>query len=332
VTRLLIYGPSYDRIKAEVAAVASGLDILVMDRDGVIRLDGAEVSPDEAEPTMAWANHEVFLSPAARNFFVTLLKAPALAWVQSAAAGFDNPAFVELVRKGAMLSTSHGQAVGMADYVMAGVLDHFQRGPERRAAQAAHVWWREGFREVADTTWLIVGYGAIGQGVARRAQAFDARVVGVRRDPSPSPFAERIVGLSALAGELPKADVVVLSIPLNAHTRHLADAAFFGAMKPGSVLVNVGRGGLVDEAALLAALDRGVPEHAVLDVFETEPLPVDSPFWDHPRVSLTGHCSGVTGGENARNQALFLDNLARFTHGAPLLNVADPQDVLAAPK
>ncbi len=330
MTRLLIYGPSYDRIKGDVAAAAPGLDILVMDKDGIIRLDGIEVSPEDADPTLAWANHEVFLSPAARDFFVTLLKAPRLAWVQSAAAGFDNPAFGELVRKGAKLSTSHGQAVGMADYVMAGVLDHFQRGPERRAAQSAHVWWREGFREVAETNWLIIGYGSIGQGVARRARAFDAKVVGVRRDASASAFAERIVDLDALPGELPRADVVVLSIPLNARTRHLADAAFFAAMKPGSVLVNVGRGGLVHEAALLEALDSGVPEHAVLDVFETEPLPTESPFWDHPRVSLTGHCSGVTGGENMRNQALFLDNLARFAGGAPLLNVADPQDVLAA--
>ncbi len=330
MTRLLIYGPSHHRIEAEVAAAAPGIDVLVMDEGGVIRLDGTEMSPDEAAPTIAWANHEVFLSPAARNFFITLLKAPGIAWVQSAAAGFDNPAFGELVRKGAKLSTSHGQAVGMADYVLAGVLDHFQRGPERRAAQKAHAWWREGFREIADTTWLIIGYGAIGQGVARRAQAFGAKVVGVRRDASASPFADRIVDLGALPEELPRADVLVLSIPLNARTRHLADAAFFAAMKPGSVLVNVGRGGLVDEAALLTALDAGRPEHAVLDVFETEPLPTDSPFWDHPRVSLTGHCSGITGGQDARNQALFLDNLARFARGEPLLNVADPKDVFAA--
>jgi len=330
VTRLLIYGPSYRRIEAEVAAAAPGVEVLIMGEDGVIRLDGVEISIDEAAPTIAWANHDVFFSPAARNFFIALLKAPSLAWVQSAAAGFDNPAFGEMVRKGAKLSISHGQAVGMGDYVMAGVLDHFQRGPERRAAQTAHVWWRQGFREVADTTWLIIGYGAIGQAAARRAQAFGARVVGVRRDASASPFADRIVDLGALPDELPHADVVVLSIPLNGQTRHLAGAAFFAAMKPGSVFVNVGRGGLVDEAALLAALDAGLPEHAVLDVFETEPLPVDSPFWDHPRVSLTGHCSGVTGGENKRNQALFLDNLARFAGGGPLLNVADPKDVFAA--
>jgi phosphoglycerate dehydrogenase-like enzyme len=330
LTRLLIYGPSYRRIADDPQIQAPGLQVLTLEDDGLIRLDGVEVSLQAAAPDAAWANHEAFLSPAARNFFIALLKAPALKWVQSAAAGFDNPVFGDLVRKGVSLSTSHGQAVGMADYVMAGVLDHFQRGPERRAAQTARQWWREGFREVTCTTWLIVGFGAIGQGVARRAKAFGATVVGVRRDMTPSPLADRLVDLEGLNTELPGADVVVLSIPLNARTRHVAGRRFFSAMKPGSVLVNVGRGGLVDEPALLAALGKGIPDHAVLDVFETEPLPPESPFWDHPRVSLTGHCSGITGGQNDRNEALFLENLGRFTAGAALLNVADPKDVFAA--
>ena len=123
---------------------------------------------------------------------------------------------------------------------------------------------------------------------------------------------------------------MVLSPPLNPATHHLANDAFFKAMKPGSVLVNVGRGGLVDEAALLPALDRGIPAHAVLDVFETEPLPPESPFWAHPRVSLTAHCSGVTGTQNERNRLLFLDNLGRYLTGQALLNQIDPKDVMAS--
>jgi phosphoglycerate dehydrogenase-like enzyme len=306
------------------------MEILLIDDTGKITLDGRELPVDEARPDAGWANHEVFMGPASRGFSIAMLKSPALKWVQSAAAGFDHPIFGQLVGKGVALTTSHGQAVGMADYVLAGVLDHFQGGPERRKAQAEKVWRREAFREVSGTQWLIIGFGAIGQGVARRAKAFGATTVGVRRDPAAHPDADRIVGLEAVASEAPAADVVVLSVPLSAPTRHLANESFFKAMKPRSVLVNVGRGGLVDEAALLAALDRGVPEHAVLDVFETEPLPADSPFWSHPRVSLTGHASGITGGQHHRNQALFLDNLARFASGEPLLNQARPEDVLGS--
>jgi phosphoglycerate dehydrogenase-like enzyme len=218
----------------------------------------------------------------------------------------------------------------MADYVLWGVLDHFQRGPERRAAQGAAEWTRVRFRELDGSRWLVVGFGAIGQGVGRRARAFGAHVTGVRRNPAPHPDADVIAAEADLPRLLEGADVVVLSLPLTPQTRHVVDAAFLRRMKPRSVIVNVGRGGLVDEAALLAALDLGVPEHAVLDVFETEPLPKESPFWGHPRVTLTPHASGISEGQAARNDALFLDNLARYLAGQPLVSEADPKDVLAA--
>ncbi len=329
MARLLLYARTAERLAPALAAHGSALEVLVLGDDGVLRLDGVEISPDAAQVEAAWANHEVFFSPVARPFFVALLKSGGLRWVQSAAAGFDNAVFGEIARKGAALTTSHGQAVGMADYVLHGVLDHFQRGPERRAAQGARVWWREDFREAAGSVWLIVGFGAIGQGVATRARAFGAEIIGVKRDRADPGPAHRLVGLEDLMAELPGADVVVLCLPLTPSTRHLANAAVFAAMKPGSVFVNVGRGGLVDEPALLAALDRGVPAHAVLDVFEVEPLPAQSPFWDHPRVSLNGHASGLTGGQHVRNEALFLDNLERFLGGRPLRNLADPADIVA---
>ena len=124
-------------------------------------------------------------------------------------------------------------------------------------------------------------------------------------------------------------DVLVLCAPLTAETRHIANAAVFARMQPGTVLVNVGRGPLVDEPALLAALDRDAPAHAVLDVFATEPLPADSPFWTHPKVTLTPHSSGMSLGNAARNDVLFLDNLRRFVAGEPLAHEATAEDVLA---
>jgi phosphoglycerate dehydrogenase-like enzyme len=330
-TRLLIFEPSFERVQPDLAAHASALTPLVVDRSGAITTGGAPVSADDARPDIAWASGELYLSPAARDFFGTMLTSPNLRWVHSAAAGYDHPMFADIVRKGARLTTSHGQAVGMADYVLAGVLDHFQRGPERRAAQIQRAWTRLPFREILGTDWLVVGFGSIGQEIAKRARAFGARIIGVRRDVSAHPLADEVIPLARIPAVLPGADVVVLCLPASRTTRHLADAGFFAAMKPGSVLVNVGRGSLVDEQALAAALDRGRPAHAVLDVFETEPLPETSALWTHPRVSLTAHASGESGGQQMRNQALFLDNLARFIGGSPLLNEANPTDVLDRP-
>lgn len=324
--RLLIYGPSYQRLKAEIDA--TGVEPVLMADDASLSLAGRPVSLEAAAAEAGWANNETFFGPAARDFSIALLKSPTLKWLQSGAAGFDHPIFGQLVQRGVTLTTSHGQAVGMADYVLWGVLDHFQRGPERRKAQDARDWARLRYRELHGSRWLVIGFGAIGQGVAERAKAFGAEVIGVRRSQAPHPAAA-IVPPEAVHAHLPQADVVVLALPLTPETRHLADAEFFAAMKPRSVLVNVGRGGLVDEPALLAALDGGAPEHAVLDVFETEPLPSDSPFWRHPQVTLTAHASGITEGQAARNDELFLKNLRRYVAGEPLLNRADPKDVLA---
>jgi phosphoglycerate dehydrogenase-like enzyme len=325
---LLIYEPAWATVADRVGAIAPDLDVLVMDPAGAITLRGAPVGPEDANPEIAWADHRAFLGPAARQFFAAVLKSPVLAFVQSAAAGFDHPLFGQIVAKGARLGISHGQAVGIADYVLWGVLDHFQNGAGWRADQAARVWRPRSFREVNGTRWLIVGFGSIGQAVAARARAFGAAITGVRRDMTPDGLADTLAPLRDLPAHLPLADVVVLCAPLNAATRGLADAAFFAAMRPSSVLVNVGRGGLVDERALISALEAGAPAHAVLDVFQTEPLPAESPFWNHPRVSLTPHASGITGGQDIRNADLFLDNLRRYLAGEPLLNLADPRDVL----
>lgn len=323
MTRILIYEPAYRRVAARLAA-HPGLEILVMAKDGLVSLNGEPVAPGEAAPEVGWTSVELFGDAPMREYATALLASPALKWVQTVTAGIDNPVFGRFMAAGARLTTNHTQSVGISEYVMTTVLDHFQRGPERRAAQARRDWARLPYREVCGATWLIVGFGAIGQGVARKARAFDARVIGVRRAGGTHEHADRIVSPEAVAGFLPQADVVVLSLPLSARTAGMVDEAFLAAMKPGSVLVNVGRGGLVDEAALLTALDRGAPGFAILDVFQTEPLPADSPFWSHPRVALTGHSSALGDGLTARSDQAFLDNLARFLAGQPLINEVDP--------
>ena len=324
--RLLIHETSYRRLEAQILAHGAAVEPLVMDETGTVRLRGQPVASDDVRPEAGWANNDLFFSSVFRPYLALLTSSPDLKWVQSGAAGVDHPIFQRFLERGVTFTTSHGQAVGIAEYVIAGAFDALQQGPARRAAQAAGRWERIRFREVGGTHWLVIGFGAIGQGVAQRARALGATVTGVRRSAAPDVAADQMATLADLPGHLGGADVVVLCCPLTEATRRLADAAFFGAMKPGAILINVGRGALVDEAALLAALDRGTPEHAVLDVFETEPLPIDSRFWTHPRVSLTAHASGDTAGQQPRNDATFLENLRRFLAGEPLVNQVTSPD------
>lgn len=328
--RLLLTEPSFVRLEPRLRAFAGRLECLVMDENGSVRLGGREITPHEAQPECGWISHDIFFASYATSYLETLLQSGALKWVQSAGAGLDHPMFVRLAEKGIRLTTNHGQAIGIAEYVMWSVLNHFQNGRAHAADQAAHQWTKRQSREINGTRWLIIGFGAIGQAVARRAKAFDAHVIGVRRRAEPSPFADEIVTPDQVPDHLGTIDVVVLSVPHTTQTANMVDASFLAAMKEGSVLVNVGRGSLIDESALLAALDAGKPEHAVLDVFRTEPLPADSPFWDHPRVTVTAHTSAISSGTRERSDNLFLENLARYLAREPLLHEVPASEVLAA--
>src|SRR5690606_23773428 len=177
--------------------------------------------------------------------------------------------------------------------------------------------------------WLIVGFGSIGEAVARLAGSFGAKVTGVRRTPGTSPLADHIIAADQIHRHLPQADVVVLCVPNTTQTANLVDETFLKAMKSRAVLVNVGRGGLVDEDALLRALDAGRPEYAILDVFRCEPLPADSRFWHHPRVKLTAHCAASSENLEARTDDLLIDNLRRFLDRETLLNEVTQHEVLA---
>ena len=327
--RLIMFETAYRRVADRLAPFTDVIEPLTVDRDGVIRLAGQTLDPDTAQPNAGWASADAFASKGGRTLLVSCLKSNDLAWVHSGAAGVDNPVWGQIIAKGARLTTGHGQAVSIAEYVISGVLQHLQRWPERRIEQAERRWTRLPFREVMGSRWIVIGFGAIGEAVGERARAFGAHVTAARRNQSAHLAADRMATLADLPALLPEADVVVLAAPLTAETAGLADQAFFAAMKPGSVLVNVGRGGLVDEAALLAALERGAPEHAVLDVFVEEPLPVESPLWAHPGVALTGHASAFGSGQTGRNDALFVENLRRYLGAEPLLYEADPRDIVA---
>jgi phosphoglycerate dehydrogenase-like enzyme len=296
---------------ASAAAVATVRDLVEPSVRFVDVVPGADTSSVDA----AWLSADLWHGGTLGVFFAGLRAAPRVRWVHTSSAGTDGAGFDELRARGVLLTTSHVNATPIAEYVLAMVLRHYQRPGEWDAARRERTWAHHDFREVLGTTWLVIGLGAIGSEVATRARAFGARVIGVRRSPSGDEPVDLMVTPDALPDVASDADVVVLSRPASPGAPPIVDTAFLSAMRPGSVLVNVARGSLVDDAALLAALEQGVPEHAILDVFDVEPLPDDSPYWAHPRVTVTPHSANGGLGRYRRAAELFASNLDRFVRG-----------------
>ena len=271
-----------------------------------------------------WMSVDVLRKPDT-EFIDALLASDALRWVQSAGAGYDTWHFQELLRRGVRLSIAHVNNVPIAEFVMREVMDRFQRADEWRAAAAEHRWEHHEWREVYGSTWLVAGVGAIGTAVAERARAFGCTVIGVRRHPTGDEPVDEMIAPEEVATALPRADVVVLTLPATVQTTNLVNHDFLAAMRPDAVLVNVARGSIVDEAALVRALDAGRPDFAVLDVVSEEPLPPDHPLWSHPKVVVTPHTSSGGHGRFARGADLFAENLRRYRAGESLLHEVTAQ-------
>jgi len=308
-------------------ALPAGLDVVTMDPTGAFKRGGVAVDAASVDPEVFWLSLDLFPAGMIPAFMAQVLRGTRGKWLQSLAAGVDNPAFKAVMGKGIRLTKSSAQAPPIAEYVIAHAVSLLHPIAEQRRAQDARDWRTVPFREIGSTRWLMLGFGAIGTEIARRLQPFGAHLTVVRRNVAPEALAAQVRPPPDLLALLPDADVVVLACALNDSTRGIAGADFFGAMKRGSLLINIGRGGLVDEAALRAGLDHDQPAHAVLDVFETEPLPKDAWFWDHPKVRVTAHCSNAGDGLAARSDALFLENLRRYRAGEPLLNEAHKSEV-----
>jgi len=314
--QILMYRRSFDRIEAELAR--REVDAIILEHDGsLVDRDGLDCQ--QAAPVAAWFSRELIVTPEAPlRDFIKLVHGGSVRWVQSAAAGYEHPVFQAMLDAGITLTSSDGNSAGIAEYVLAEVLASFQRIEDRRAAQIARRWERIDFREIAGSRWLILGYGSIGREVARRATAFGAEVVGMRRRPQPDPHAMRVVGPADLREETAAADVIVVSAAANADSTHLVDADLLSRMREQAVLINVARGSLIDSTALLRSLDAGRPERAILDVFDTEPLPADDPLWTHPKVRISAHCAGEGEGANHRGAVVFLEHLDAWLAGQPL--------------
>jgi len=275
-----------------------------------------------------------------------LSRAPELKWVQLHTAGVDHLLDHSLMRSDILLTTASGiHATPIAEYVFASILAFSRRVPQMLYYQKRREWpqgrWNLFARpELRDRTLGIIGYGSIGREMGRIARCFGMRVVATKRSVSQV----RDVGYTVqgtgdregalldeafpperLSEMLSLCDYVVVTVPLTPETRKLIGEAELRAMKPSAYLVNISRGGTVDEAALLRALREGWIAGAGLDVFEEEPLPSDSPLYDLENVILSPHVSGFTLRYDERTSDLFAENLRRYLTGEPLLNLVDKE-------
>ena len=260
-----------------------------------------------------------------RNSLIASL--PKLRFVQSFSAGTDQYDEALFARRGVRLASAHGvNERAVAEHAMALTLALTRHLHKARDNQREQRWrgmigdraLRE--RELGGGTLVVVGLGRIGMRLARLARAFDMRVIGVRRKATPAPeAADEVVAAAGLKRVLAEADVVALTCPLTQETEGLIGVAALKALKPGALLINVARGKVVDEAALLAALSDGRVGAAALDCFHDEPLPTESPFWTLPNVLITPHSAGETGRYEVNLVDILVDNIERLLRGETAL-------------
>jgi phosphoglycerate dehydrogenase-like enzyme len=261
-----------------------------------------------------------------------LRAAPRVRWVQARNAGAGEQLGAaleldpELLRDVSVTSVSGIHAGPLAEFALLGLLAFAKRLPALARDKAARAW-----PEVPPTmgvlegrTVLVVGLGEIGLAVARLAGAAGMRVLGVKRTATAVPGVDEVAAPERLAELAARADALVVTLPLTDATRGLVGAAALRALRPGAVVVNVGRGAVIDEPALAEALRDGQLAGACLDVFTEEPLPAESPLWALENVIVAPHAAARTEDEDARAVALFADNLRRRVEGQPLRNVVDP--------
>jgi phosphoglycerate dehydrogenase-like enzyme len=265
---------------------------------------------------------------------VHLAAAQRLQWIHSPAAGVGGMLFPAMVESPVVMTNSRGiSADTIAEHVLAVTLAMFRKLPLALRSQAQCQWVQDamvappGLRTIAGSHVLIIGLGSIGSATARRMSALGAHVSAIRRDPSrPAPEGvEEVAPPERLRELLTVANLIVIAAPQTRETRGLIGAAELAAIRPEALLVNVSRGKLVDEGALIAALRATPTLGAALDVFEDEPLPPGSALWSLPNVLITPHVSGFRRDHWDAVTALFADNLRRFESGQPLLNVVSKQ-------
>lgn len=289
--------------------------------------DSADVAFVSRDVTGLSTKHQIL--PATQRFYDAMTAAVGLHWLHVHSAGADRQIYLDLMARGVTVTTSSGaNASAVAQTALTGLLALARGFPALFRAQQAHRWEpliKTGLPPDLDgQTAVIVGWGPIGQMIGAVLHALHVRLMVVRRTTDPIDIAERVVHFEQLGDVLPVADWLILACPLTAETTNLVSRDRLARLKHGASLVNIARGAVVDEAALIEGLSDGRVAGAYLDVFAQEPLPVSSPLWDMPNVIATPHTAGFSHGMYRRMEKMFTDNLARYARGEALRHVANP--------
>lgn len=309
---------------------ARSYELLVLDEAVATQRTDADVAFISREVTSSSTKHEIH--PALQQVYSLLRQSPGLKWVHIHLAGADRQIYQDLMAKGVRISTSSGaNAQVVATVALAGLMALARKFPLLWAEQQARQWipmlGQRMPRDLPGQTATIVGWGPIGQKLGNLLVALGLKVVVVRQKVVLSSQWQGGVAhirlhirFDALASALPRADWLILACPLTATTRQLVNADVLAALPTRTHLINVARGEVVDQDALVSALQRGHFGGAFLDVFAHEPLPADSPMWAMPQVMVTPHAAGHLDGNEARVSQMFLDNLRCWTLGQALRN------------
>jgi len=294
--------------------IAPDIEFVVLPAEGRLNDD------DVARIDFAVFSHDLWMGGRGASFFKVLLNAPNAKWLHMFAAGTDDPIFAEIHRRGIRLTHSAGSsATPIAHTVIMHTLALCREARPLAVAQSQHVWADREVTDVEGRTMGIIGLGSIGSEVARLAQQFGMRVIGLRRTPRGDEPGETWP-TSRLHELLPLVDDLVLTAPLTDETRNIIGTDELALLPRGAHIINVGRGQLIDEPALIEALQSGHIGGAALDVFVVEPLPTDNPLWDMPNVIVTPHSAGGTVLATQRAADMFADNLGRCLRGEPMVN------------
>lgn len=316
MVQVLIPASAHERVAHRIAALPHDTELLLWS-EGVVS-DETGTTIDDPRPEAAWLSIDLFFTGEIMAFAEAASEMGTVKWVQGPLAGVDAPPFQKVLAAGIRLSNSDAPNIGVAEYVMSSLLAHRHGLLARVENQRSKTWAQAPWPEIGGQRWAIVGFGSIGREIAKRARPFGVEVVGVRRTEIEDPAADEMVMMTELLPTLGTVDVVILACPLTNDTRGLVDDEFLGAMRPDAVLVNVARGAVVATEALVAGLDSGQLGHAILDVFDPEPLAADSALWSHERITVTSHLAGAGSGFLVRNDDLFIEQLQNFLANEPL--------------